>query len=517
MGQRSEMTMNGKPLFIFEMANNHQGSVEHGKRIIQELRKVCDSYPQFEYAFKFQYRDLDTFIHPEYKRRTDLKNVKRFQDTKLSMEQFQELLHEVRLNGFQAICTPFDEMSVDRIAQQGYDYIKIASCSFTDWPLLERIASKDMPVIASGAGSSIKDVENVVNFFRNRSIPLSLMHCVAEYPTENARLQLNQIDYYHAKFPDIRIGFSTHEDPDNMFPIKIAVAKGAQIFEKHVGVPTDTVTLNGYSANPDQVRKWLKSAAEAYEICGIVGGRYHSTEKEQADLAALKRGVFVKEGLKRGQAIGKDDIYLAFPCKPGQLVASDLSKYNHLVVESDECVRDAPIMKEDVVIHNTAQDILSIVKDIVGLLKESNVVVPVGSECDISHHYGIEKFQETGVAMINCVNREYCKKILVALPGQAHPNHYHIKKEETFVILHGDLEITLNGVTKVLHKGDVITVERNVAHSFASKQGCIFEEISTTHYINDSYYEKEDTFVNPRKTKIHFTKEMLESINDNKL
>ena len=205
-----------RPLFIFEMANNHQGSVEHGKRIIREIRSVCDKFPEFDYAFKFQYRDLDTFIHPDFKDRTDIKNVKRFKDTRLDMTQFGELMREVKDNNFLAVCTPFDEISADRIAEQRYDYIKIASCSFNDWPLLERIASKNMPVIASGAGSSMEDVNAVVSFFRNRGIELSLMHCVAEYPTKNEQLQLNQIDYYKSELPDIQIGFSTHESPDYM-------------------------------------------------------------------------------------------------------------------------------------------------------------------------------------------------------------------------------------------------------------------------------------------------------------
>lgn len=510
------MKENRKPLFIFEMANNHQGSVEHGKRIIREIRKVCDEFQQFDFAFKFQYRDLDTFIHPDSIGRDDIKNVKRFKDTRLSLSQFQKLLDEVRANQFQAICTPFDEISVDRISEQKYDYIKIASCSFNDWPLLEKIAEKKMPVIASGAGSSIEDVKKVVHFFENRNIELSLMHCVAEYPTSNEHLQMNQIDFYRTMFPNLRIGFSTHEAPDNMLPIKIAVAKGAQIFEKHIGVPTDTIVLNGYSANPDQIREWLKSAEEAYEICGIVGERYYSTEKEQSDLAALKRGVFVREGLKSGQIIGKDDVYFAFPCQPGQLVTSDLSKYNHIKVCGENIEKDKPVMYGEVEIQNTTGEVLEIVTDLVKLLKESNVVVPVGSECELSHHYGIKKFRDIGVAMIDCVNREYCKKILAVLSGQSHPNHYHVKKEETFVVLHGDLEITLDGDTKVLHKGDIMTVERNVDHSFSSNEGCIFEEISTTHYLNDSFYEKQDTFVKPRKTKVHFTNEMLKIINGKK-
>lgn len=504
-----------KPLFIFEMANNHQGDVEHGKKIIREIKKVCQEFKQFDYAFKFQYRDLDTFIHPDYKERMDVKNVKRFQDTRLTMEQFQELLDEVRNNDFKAICTPFDETSVDNIAAQNYDYIKIASCSFGDWPLLEKIAEKKMPVIASAAGSCIEQIKKVVQFFKNREIEIALMHCVAEYPTLSQNLQMNQIDYYKLQFPMLRIGFSTHEEPSNTLPIKLAVAKGATIFEKHIGVPTEEIVLNGYSANPSQVKEWIKAAAEAYEMCGIENDRYVSSEKECADLAALKRGVFARKKIKQGMFLEKDDLYLAFPCQEGQLVANDLSKYNKIQITTEDIEENMPIMLSNVFVEDTTNEVLGVVKDIAKLLKDGNVVVPAGSSCEISHHYGIEKYRETGVALIDCINREYCKKILVLLPGQYHPMHYHVKKEETFVVLHGDLVITLNGEKKILHKGDVMTVERNAPHNFGSEGGCIFEEISTTHYVNDSFYDKEDFFATPRKTKIHFTKEMLTEINGN--
>jgi sialic acid synthase SpsE/mannose-6-phosphate isomerase-like protein (cupin superfamily) len=501
-----------KPLFIFEMANNHQGSVEHGKLIIRKIREVCDDFPEFDFAFKFQYRNLDTFIHPDYRQRMDIKNVKRFQETRLDRGQFEELLTEVRKNGFLAVCTPFDEPSVDMIAEQKYDYIKIASCSFGDWPLLEKIAEKKMPVIASGAGSSDSMLHDVVNFFLNRNVPFSLMHCVAEYPTENEHLQLNQIDYYHNQFPGIRIGFSTHENPDNMLPIRIAVAKGAEIFEKHVGVPTDTISLNGYSANPEQVRRWLAAARETYGACGVKGERYKSTEKEQSDLAALKRGVFAKSGLAAGMALDSSNTFLAFPCIPGQLVTEDLSKYNRMILKKP-AGENSPIMREDVEIANVHANVLDLVKELIAVLKDGNIVVPVGSCCELSHHYGIEKYHEVGVAIIDCVNREYCKKILAVLPGQTHPVHFHKKKEETFVVLNGELFVTLNGKKHKLGKGDVMTVERGAAHSFYSDKGCVFEEISTTHYKDDSYYEDMDSFVNPRKTEVHFTDAMLGIIN----
>lgn len=502
-----------RPLFIFEMANNHQGSVEHGRRIIKEMRAVCGDFGEFDFAFKFQYRDLDTFIHPAYQDRFDVKNVKRFQETRLSWDQFRQLQEEAQNNGFLTICTPFDETSVEQIAAHQYDSIKVASCSFGDWPLLEKIAETGLPVIASGAGSDMETVRNVTNFFVNRGIDFTLMHCVAEYPTKTEHLQMNQIDYYRREFPGIRIGFSTHEAPDDMITIRIAAAKGAEVFEKHVGVPDEDISLNGYSANPEQVRRWLTAARETYAACGVGGERYQPSEKERADLMSLRRGVFAGRTLHENETVCAENSYLAFPCRPGQLTACELSKYSRILLKRTALEKDGPIMLCDVEISNVSEHIRQIVRDLVRLLAASRVVVPAGSRCEISHHYGVENYYKTGVAMIDCVNREYCKKILILLPGQAHPPHYHVLKEETFVILYGTLSITLGENAMVLRKGDVMTVERDMIHSFSSSDGCIFEEISTTHYQNDSYYENENEFVRPRKTKIYFTKEMLSNLN----
>lgn len=48
-----------KPLFVFEMANNHQGDIEHGKNIIRAMRQASAPFvDRFDFAVKFQYRDL---------------------------------------------------------------------------------------------------------------------------------------------------------------------------------------------------------------------------------------------------------------------------------------------------------------------------------------------------------------------------------------------------------------------------------------------------------------------------
>jgi len=476
-----------KQLFIFEMANNHMGSFEHGLKLIQEFAKVKEGYDEFDFAIKFQFRNIDTFIHPDYKDRMDLKYVKRFTETRLDKSQFSALKDAAQQLGFVTICTGFDEDSVSLIEEMNFEIIKIASCSFTDWPLLNRIAETDMPIIASTAGSTLDEIDNVVAFFTNRNKDLTIMHCVGEYPTETTNLQLNQIGMLVERYPKVKIGYSTHEDPSDPNIIPLAISKGAQVFEKHVAVVTDEFPKNAYSATPLQVANWLAAARTAFQICGATSGRQPASEKELADLRRFKRGVFAKRNVKKGDVVGREDVFYAFPCQEGQVLSNDMSKYTRFIAEKDFVVNEA-VQLVDVEKTNLREQLYDIVQNVKSFLMNTDVVFPPDANLEISHHYGIDKFYETGITMITVVNREYCKKLIIALPGQSHPEQYHMKKEETFVILHGDVVLYLNSAPRTLHKGDVITIESGVKHRFKTSTGCVIEEVSSTHYTDDSYY-----------------------------
>ena len=78
--------------------------------------------------------------------------------------------------------------------------------------------------------------------------------------------------------------------------------------------------------------------------------------------------------------------------------------------------------------------------------------------------------------------------MIVLLPNQHHPEHYHKMKDETFIVLKGNLDINVNDEPSKLKEGDIIRIPRLTKHSFGTNEGCIFEEISTTHFDNDSFY-----------------------------
>jgi sialic acid synthase SpsE/mannose-6-phosphate isomerase-like protein (cupin superfamily) len=476
-----------KNLVVFEMANNHMGDIAHGVNLIREFGQVVSAFKEnFEFAFKLQYRNLDTFIHSSVRGDMSLKYVKRFEETRLREEDFIKLLDTMKECGFKRICTPFDEDSVGVIGKHGIEVIKIASCSFTDWPLLERIAKAEKPVIASTAGADLEDIDRVVSFFIHRAVQLTIMHCVAEYPTPDENLRLARIPLLKERYPDIRIGYSTHEHPNRTEPVMLAVAMGAKVFEKHVALPNDKYEANGYSATPEQIQSWLEALSSALVICGP-SGYAQPSETERKSLQSLRRGVFAIKPIRSGHTIVQEDIEFAFPPVDGQITANDWSKYA-VFKTTTEIPAGQPVLLTQVESSSNRVEILDAVRSINKLLNKANVIVPGKADLEVSHHYGMEKFNEYGLTMITVVNREYCKKLLILLPQQEHPEQYHNKKEETFVILHGEIDLWLDDQHQKCSPGDAVTITPGVRHRFSSQNGVVLEEISSTHYKDDSFY-----------------------------
>lgn len=471
-------------LIIFEMANSHQGSVEHGIRIIKEMGKIARKY-NINAAVKLQYRELNSFIHPDFKERDDVKHIPRFMSTRLTFEQFCELVQAVKEEGMVTISTPFDEEGVKWCVEQDLDIIKIASCSSMDWPLLEVAAKVGKPLIVSTGGKTISDIDKIFNFLTHREVEFSLLHCVAEYPAPVERLQLDFIDRMKKRYHKVPIGYSGHEDPNDHIVSMLTVAKGATIFERHVGLPTETITLNAYSMNPAQADKWVESIVNAKLICSLKKDDTKYISQEELDsLQSLARGVYAKNNIVIGDKISRDDVYFAMPLQEGQMTSGE---FYEGVIATRDYIENAPLKEKKLI--SDIKSARSIIHDAKGMLFEAGITLGASIEVELSHHYGISNFRHIGALIVNIVNREYCKKLIIVLPGQKHPRHHHKIKEETFLVLYGDLEIEIDGVKHSLKPGDMQTVLRGQVHSFSSKKGAIFEEISTTHVSGDSYYD----------------------------
>ncbi len=491
-----------RDLFVLDLANNHQGSLDHGLRVIRETA-VAVRERGVKAAIKFQFRDLDTFVHPAHQQGSDNKHIPRFLGTRLGRDQFARLLDEVRAQSLLSACTPFDETSAQLIADMGFDILKIASCSMSDWPLLAAVVKTGLPVIFSTGGATLEEIDNVVSYFEHRRVNYAIMHCVSIYPTPDAEMQLNQIDILRRRYPGVTVGFSTHEPPQETVPVQIAVAKGAAMFERHIGVATAEIKLNAYSSTPEQTGAWIDAWKRARTLCGDTG-RPAPHPAETESLNSLKRGVYAARDLAAGETVGSEDIFFAMPLMPSQLSSGEIR--GKFTVTTDVPQHSPVLVQGSQMPQPSVQKIFyKSIHDARALLNEARIAVGSSFRVEFSHHYGPDRFREVGAIIIDCVNRSYCKKLVIQFHGQRHPAHYHKAKEETFQVLHGILDMEVDGHPYRLYPGQSILIQQGVWHRFTTPTGVIFEEVSTTHIKGDSYYEDKainDTPLEKRKTQV---------------
>jgi sialic acid synthase SpsE len=344
-------------LFVLELANNHLGNLQRGLDQVEEFSQVI-RFNNVKAAIKLQFRDMDTFVHPEYVDSKDVKYIKKTTEKKLTKKEYKTLVDKIVTSGCIPMSTPFDEASVDLCQEFNLPIIKVASSDINDWPLIEKISKTKKPVILSNGGSSLKDMDDVVAFFLNRDIAIALNHCVSLYPSEDSELELNQIDFLKNRYPEIVIGQSTHEYHDWTNSMLIAYAKGARIFERHIDTPMEGYDMQIYNSTSEQIDIWFKAYHKAIEMCGgSPDQKRRNSEREIKYLDALVRGIYAKKNIPKGYIVKNEEFeeyfYLAVPLHKGQLSVREIKNGEVFTneVKKDEKVLidhiDSPYAKVD--------------------------------------------------------------------------------------------------------------------------------------------------------------------------
>ena len=340
-------------LFVLELANNHWGKLDRGMKIVSDFARVV-RFNNIRAAIKLQFRDVDRFIHKDFRDRSDIRYIKKTIDTQLTKDEFKTLVDHVVNQGGIPMATPFDEASVDFMMELGMEIIKIASSDLADWILIEKIAKTRKPVIVSTGGSSLKDIDDMVAFFKNRNIPLAVNHCVSLYPSEDSEVEVNQIDFLKNRYPENVIGLSTHEMTDWTSSVMIAYAKGARTFERHIDIEDNGIPVSPYCTLPHQADQWFKAWKKAVEFCGAPGTQKRIPPKREIEyLDGLVRGVYAKRDMQRGEKLQADDVYLAIPLQKGQISCRELMNGETVTadLQADQAILidhiDTPYAKND--------------------------------------------------------------------------------------------------------------------------------------------------------------------------
>lgn len=495
-----------KNLFVLDIANNHFGDVNHLNKIINEFsRRIVKN--KINACFKFQFRNLETYLHKDAWEDKDNHYVKRFTSTKLDFKHYKQAVKKIKKLKIKTCCTPFDEDSVKLIEDLKFDYLKIASVSSLDWSLLDRVSKNKIPKIISTGGKSLEEIDKIVSFMKHKKQKFALMHCVSIYPTENQDLNLYSITEMKKRFPDIEIGWSTHENPEDMQPMTVSYGLGARIFERHIGINTNKYPLNKYSMTEKQFDKYISVFLSVRDSIGK--GKKNMLLSEINSLKKLDRGVYITKNLGKNTKLTEKDIYFSFPCLKNQMPVSDFSLKTYDYLTNKNLYQNKPLLIQNV--NKTLKDDITFVHHTLHKVRAvfniANIKIGKNYSVEISHHYGVGKFNKYGCVLFTCIDeKDYAKKLVYQNKNQFNPFHLHKKKDESFQILYGKLKIFIGNKTYILNEGDIFKVNKNTWHAFKTlSDGCVFEEVSNVNIRKDSYYKDSNitknvnrkTFVTP--------------------
>ena len=106
--------------------------------------------------------------------------------------------------------------------------------------------------------------------------------------------------------------------------------------------------------------------------------------------------------------------------------------------------------------------------------------------------FGLGQFDRVGLIeywIANEVEAGYCGKYLFVFNGQQCPAHSHRVKHETFFVIRGCLNVTLDGRAMTLHPGEVLPISPGQVHSFCGEGNSLLLELSMPCDVCDNYFE----------------------------
>jgi len=299
----------GRTFVIAEIGNNHNGSLELAKQLVDVAREAGAD------CVKFQIRDFASLYRktPGGAASEDL-GVEYVKDllakVELTVAQHRELRAYVAQSGLLYMCTPWDEASVETLRGFEVDAVKAASADLFNPYLIERIASLGKPFVLSTGMSYQHEIARAVAHAKTLGVPFAILHCNSAYPAPDRDIQLDFIP----KLADLHevVGYSGHERGT---AISIAaVALGAVIIERHLTLDR---MMEGpdhpASLEPDEFRRLVEGIRQVDEALPLRSDSRAPTQGEMLNRENLSKSVVARRAIAKGAIISAGDLTVASP------------------------------------------------------------------------------------------------------------------------------------------------------------------------------------------------------------
>ncbi|MGL5317558.1 MAG: N-acetylneuraminate synthase family protein [Bacteroidales bacterium] len=307
---------------IGEIGQNHNGSVDIAKLITELVAR-----PVHEELFNLELKPMDAvkMTKRDLKYELSASQMNQVYNSPHSFgrtygehraalelsdeEHFEVYLYakEKGLDFIETLCAP---SCLSMLKLFTPDSLKVASRDLTNLPLLEALAETRIPLILSTGMGGKKELDLALEVITKHHDQISILHCISQYPTHPANLNLLTINYLQKHYPQYTIGFSDHTIGIST-PVA-AVAMGARIIEKHITIDRKMKgTDQAGSLGPDGVNRMIRDI----RLTEMSMGYETMNEKTEVNVAKakLERSIASVRALKAGEVITEKDIHMLSP------------------------------------------------------------------------------------------------------------------------------------------------------------------------------------------------------------
>lgn len=294
---------------IAEIGNNHNGSLERARQLV-DAAIDCGAD-----CVKFQLRDRATlYRHRADGSRTEDLGVEYIQDLlikmELSLDEHRQLRNYCQARGVIYLCTPWDAVSVDRLASFDVPALKIASADLCNPYLIAKAASLRKPLILSTGMSFEHEIIRTIDQLNELDIPFALLHCNSTYPAPESDIQLG----YIARLKQLHglIGYSGHE---RGIAISLgAVALGAKLVERHLTLDRNMEGPDHLaSLEPSEFRQLVDGIRQLEQALPWQNAERHASQGELLNRENLGKSVIAACAIPQGSVFAEQMFSIASP------------------------------------------------------------------------------------------------------------------------------------------------------------------------------------------------------------
>ena len=217
--------------FIAEIGINHNGDIKIAKQLIKIAKDIgCN-------AVKFQKRTVEKVYSKEAldaTRESPWGTTTREQKIGLEFgkEEYDEIDKYCFSLGIDWFASAWDIDSQLFLQSYNLKYNKIASAMLTNHELLRVVAKEGRHTFISTGMSTMEEIKEVVEIFRQEKCPFELMHTNSTYPMKLEEANLRCIVTLKKQF-NCDVGYSGHEVSSYLICV-LAATFGISSIERHI-------------------------------------------------------------------------------------------------------------------------------------------------------------------------------------------------------------------------------------------------------------------------------------------